>query len=189
MRPEQYRLLDRGAAPWLTLWFVTDYDGARAYAVGTMAGGTYHFGDERGLYKTSSKGMAAWAHAEGRDTPRVAVTWAEIGRWSAALPDSARATAAALRTEGQQIQADYPPVYPGIGRPYCWDARDDRHHEPDCAQCEQDRADLDAANAKRDEAWAAWLDRSREYDKRVRTFLDSLAPVEELTLFDELVMA
>ena len=176
MIPDQFRLVARRTAPWLTLWLIADFESGRTHAVGSMAGGTYGFADgARGQYETTGRGMAAWRR--DRSEPEITVAWAEVGRWVRSLPETARETAATLRREGQQIQADYPPAYPGIGRPYCWDGGE-QHVGPDCEQCAIDRADLDAANEQRAERERAWRARRAEHDARVAAFLASIAPVE-----------
>lgn len=182
MTPGQYHLLTRGSG-WMTLWLIVDFDTARAHAVASVAGGTYHLPNgRRGYYDTTSKGMTA------RVTPPLTVvttvTWAEVRAWSAALTDTTRARAATLRARGQEIQRSYPPIYPGIGRAYCWDERT-RHTGDDCTQCETDRADLTRAHDAREQAVDEWHDEKRRHDTEVRDLLNSLAPdPEPLDLLD-----
>lgn len=182
MTPEQYRLVNRSTAPWLTLWLLADFESGRSYAVGAMGGGTYHFGDERGQYATTGKGMSAWRH--DRATPDVTVTWGEVKRWVESQPAHVHETAARLRREGVELQASYPSPYYGIGRPYSWDRTEGCTPE----EREKDLADLDAANQRRERDVEAWQVKKAEYDERLKAFLVSLTPEAEPTLFDELAV-
>lgn len=178
MNPDQFRLVNRATAPWLTLWLLADFESARSYAVGTMAGGTYDFGDARGQYATGSKGMTAWRR--DHDCPEVAVTWAEVKRWTDGFPAAIREAAAALKAAGTRLQAAYPSPYPGIGRPYSWDQPDGGTPEHRA----KDRADLAAANEKREREVTEWYIAKAEHDEKVRAFLDSIAPESEPDLLD-----
>lgn len=175
--PEQYRLLNRASAPWLTLWLIVDFEGGRAHAVGGQGGGSYTLSDgSTGWYATSTAGMTASPRIG--DPPDVTVTWQEARRWVASLPAAVVQKAAALRAEGHTRQAAYPNHYPSIGRPYCWDQQCSTH---DCEQCAQDRADLAVAQQRRDVEREAWHLEQRAHDRRVRAFLAALAPDDEPT--------
>lgn len=171
---EQYRLLNRPASPWLTLWLIADFESGRSYAVGASGGGTHHFGDgQRGQYEVTGKGMTGWRR--DRVTPEVTVTWGEVKRWAAHLAPSTRDTAATLRRAGQELQAAYPSPYPGIGRAYSWDRPDGG--TPD--ERDKDRADLAAAHARRALEVEAWQVTKDQHTAQVSAFLESLAPDDE----------
>lgn len=178
---EQFRLVDRSTAPWLTLWLIADFEGGRSHAVAGQGGGTYHFGDDRGQYGTTGKGMSAWRR--DREKPDVSVTWGEVKRWVESLPASTRETAAALLEAGREMQSAYPPPYPSIGRAYSWDRPDGGTPE----DREKDRADLDAANERRALEVEAWQVTKAEHDGRVKDLLASLAPSDEPTDLLELL--
>lgn len=174
MTAEQYHLVNRSTAPWLTLWLIADFETGRSYAVGASGGGTYHFADgDRGQYETTCHGMTAWRR--DRSTPDITVTWGEVKRWVGRLDETTRQTAAALRREGQVLQAAYPSPYPGIGRPYSWDRPDGGTPE----EREKDSADLDAANERRTREVEAWQATSRAHDDSVKAFLSALSPSDE----------
>lgn len=169
----QFDLVNRAAAPWLTLWLLADYDNAHHYAVGTMADGTYRSGDLTGSYATDGSGMTA----QCSDSSTIAVTWAKVRRWATEQSETTHAAAARLLAEGRAHQAAYPSPYPGIGRAYAWDTGG----SPE--QAEQDRADLAVAHARRDIEVAAWREVKRAHDVTVSEFLSSLRPVDEPDLF------
>lgn len=181
---DQFRLVNRSAAPWLTLWLISNFEVGRAYAVGSMAGGTYIFADDdRGQYETTGKGMAAWR--KDRSAPEVTVTWGEVKRWIESLPRPTRETAAALLLDGRELQRAYPSPYPGIGRQYAWDRPEGCTPE----ERKRDMADLHAANAKRALEVEAWQGEKAEHDRMVQRFLTALEPDEEPSDLLELLAA
>ncbi len=172
MTPEQFDLATH--SPWLTLWLISDFDTARSHAVSGSSGGTFYCRGVRGHFQTEARGIT-WRGGDIEES----VTWSETRRWSDSLSADVKQQAAQLREAGQEIQRTYPSQYPGIGRPYCWDVRDDRHSDDDCRQCAIDREDLDAANARRDAEREAWHQRNREHETQVRALIASLRPDDE----------
>lgn len=177
MRRDQLSLLFRPTAPWLTLWLLFDFPGARDYAVGARSGGTWR----GGFYETDGNGMTATVG----DEVVISVTWAEVKAWVASQPKHVATRARELREENSQIQRDWPSPYPGIGRPYCWDSR--AHDGDACEQCEQDRADLAAAYDALEVARRAVRERQHAWDAEFREFLDGLTePADLLGLLEAL---
>ncbi|MBZ5736467.1 hypothetical protein K8Z61_18405 [Nocardioides sp. TRM66260-LWL] len=184
MTPEQFDLVNRATAPWLTLWLIGDFPGGRAHAVQSLAGGTWRLGERTGQYATDGNGMRAWLYDDGRDDPAVTVTWAEVGRWVATLSEANRAEARRLRAAGQQLQIDYPNTYASLGHPLAWDVPGSTPEEH-----ERDRQLLREHAERRAVLVAEWNTRSHNHHGDVRAFLDALRPVAEQDLLDLLEAA
>lgn len=174
MTPDQFHLFARGS--WLPIWLIADFEGTRPKVVASQGGGTlFALDGRRGHYATTARGLEAAVGGQVVTT----LTWAEVRAWAQSLPPAAIARAAELGRAGREHQAVWPNYYPSIGRAYCWDARDERHVEPDCGQCVTDRAALTAAQVVRDAEREVWVRGLDAHLVAVRTFLDSLAPSDE----------
>ncbi len=173
MTPSQWRLFRYAHI----LSFIVDFEEARKRAAASLHGGTYYFDDaktERGWFDTKSMGMTARCDMDA--PPVVVLPWSVVAEWVAGLSGAVRKEAAELlRREREETRRFAPYFYKGR-IPH-------DHGETDPAVLAEWRKDYDKQIAETDRLNDEHRVRARAIRADIATFVDALAPVEQVDLF------